>query len=275
MKSKKIQRGFTLIELLVVIAIIAVLIALLLPAVQSAREAARRIQCTNNLKQIGLAMHNYHTANNSFPQGCAASFNTAPYGPCIAWSGWSAQSLLLPYVEQSTIYNAANFNLDPFSTPISPVVNGTVVYAKVASFLCPSDGNAGNGGVGGANNGIAAALINSYYASEGTTTYIDNVIHQWKRRLSDLRPGPPLRRDNRRTRGVRGSSGTRRPMASSRSQTALRTPWLSARDSPAPTAPPNKTLRPASMRMGRRASMTSSRRSQAQGRHRGLSWARG
>src|ERR1700719_571702 len=124
MKFGKFRRGFTLIELLVVIAIIAVLIALLLPAVQSAREAARRIQCTNNIKQLGLALHNYHTANNSFPQGVAASFT--PYG-CVAWSGWSAQSLLLPYVEQSTIYNAANFNLDPFSLPYSAAIQGTAV----------------------------------------------------------------------------------------------------------------------------------------------------
>src|SRR5271165_6477704 len=149
MISARNRRGFTLIELLVVIAIIAVLIALLLPAVQSAREAARRIQCTNNLKQIGLAMHNYHTANNTFPQGVSASFNTAPYGPCIAWSGWSAQALMLGYMEGNTIYNACNFNIDPFSSPVSPLINGTAVYTKIAAFLCPSDGNAGNGGVGG------------------------------------------------------------------------------------------------------------------------------
>jgi prepilin-type N-terminal cleavage/methylation domain-containing protein/prepilin-type processing-associated H-X9-DG protein len=175
MSFRKSQRAFTLIELLVVIAIIAVLIALLLPAVQAAREAARRIQCTNNLKQLGLAMHNYHTANNAFPPGVAASFNAINPG-CIAWSGWSAQSMMLSYMEGSPIYNACNFNIDPFSTSLSPLVNGTAVYTKIAAFLCPSDSNAGNGGVGGASNGVAAALINSYYASVGTTTYIDNVL---------------------------------------------------------------------------------------------------
>ena len=92
------RRGFTLIELLVVIAIIAVLIALLLPAVQSAREAARRAQCVNNLKQIGLAMHNYHQSINSLPWGD---------GPW--WIEWSAHTLLLPYIEQGPIYNAINF----------------------------------------------------------------------------------------------------------------------------------------------------------------------
>jgi prepilin-type N-terminal cleavage/methylation domain-containing protein/prepilin-type processing-associated H-X9-DG protein len=178
MNSAKDQRGFTLIELLVVIAIIAVLIALLLPAVQAAREAARRIQCTNNLKQIGLAMHNYHSTNNVFPQGVSASFNSVNPG-CIAWSGWSAQALMLSYMEGQPIYNACNFSLDPFSTSLSPLVNGTAVYAKIAAFLCPSDGNAGSAG-GNASltqaNQVDTTLINNYYASVGTTTYIDNVI---------------------------------------------------------------------------------------------------
>ena len=178
MNSIRNRRGFTLIELLVVIAIIAVLIALLLPAVQSAREAARRIQCTNNIKQIGLAMHNYHTANNTFPQGVAASFNTVNPG-CIAWSGWSAQALMLSYMEQGTIYNACNFMLDPFSTSLSPLVNGTAVYTKIAGFLCPSDGNAGSAAGNAAltqANQADTTLINNYYASVGTTTYVDNLV---------------------------------------------------------------------------------------------------
>ncbi len=93
------RRGFTLIELLVVIAIIAVLIALLLPAVQAAREAARRAQCVNNLKQIGLAMHNYHQSVNSLPWG---------HGP-FGWNDWNAFVLMLPMLEQSALYNATNF----------------------------------------------------------------------------------------------------------------------------------------------------------------------
>jgi len=96
-KARK-HRGFTLIELLVVIAIIAILIALLLPAVQQAREAARRTECKNNLKQIGLAIHNYHD-----------SFNTIPPG-WIGGTGYSWQIFLLPGVEQSNLYNALNFN---------------------------------------------------------------------------------------------------------------------------------------------------------------------
>jgi prepilin-type N-terminal cleavage/methylation domain-containing protein/prepilin-type processing-associated H-X9-DG protein len=126
------RRGFTLIELLVVIAIIAVLIALLLPAVQSAREAARRAQCTNNLKQIGLAIHNYHSATNALPWGD---------GPW--WIEWSAHTLLLPYMEQGPIYNAINFvDTQPFGITPMPndnPANTTAEYTTIAGFLCPSD----------------------------------------------------------------------------------------------------------------------------------------
>jgi prepilin-type N-terminal cleavage/methylation domain-containing protein/prepilin-type processing-associated H-X9-DG protein len=129
------RRGFTLIELLVVIAIIAVLISLLLPAVQSAREAARRAQCVNNLKQIGLAMHNYHSAVGSLPWGD---------GPW--WIEWSAHTLLLPYLEQGPIYNTINFadvelpNFLPALNIDNPV-NSTATYTVISVFNCPSDGD--------------------------------------------------------------------------------------------------------------------------------------
>jgi len=131
------RRGFTLIELLVVIAIIAVLIALLLPAVQAAREAARRAQCTNNLKQLGLAVHNYVSQSNVMPpQSMYPNGLPDAYG----WSnGWPLS--LMPSLEQQQLYNAYNFYFSyaNYNVPGGDV-NSTVGYVQVAFLLCPSDG---------------------------------------------------------------------------------------------------------------------------------------
>ena len=125
------RRGFTLIELLVVIAIIAVLIALLLPAVQSAREAARRTQCTNNLKQIGLALHNYHNAVGTFPPGLISK--PGPDGD-NAGPGWGWAAMILPQIEQGPGYNAINF-----VQGIEFGANSTARLIKINTFACPSD----------------------------------------------------------------------------------------------------------------------------------------
>ena len=123
--------GFTLIELLVVIAIIAVLIGLLLPAVQAAREAARRAQCANNLKQIGLAMHVYAESRGVLP------FGQGP-DPVRSWYGWSAPAMLLPGLEQAAAYDGLNFDIPGGSAPGTPE-NLTGQNVRVATFLCPSD----------------------------------------------------------------------------------------------------------------------------------------
>ena len=125
------RRGFTLIELLVVIAIIAVLIALLLPAVQQAREAARRTQCRNHFKQLGLALHNYHDNLRTFPPGYVSLFDGSGND---TGSGWGWGSFLLPQLDQAPLYNQINFNVG-----IEQATNGTVRVQRVPTFLCPSD----------------------------------------------------------------------------------------------------------------------------------------
>ncbi len=128
------RRGFTLIELLVVIAIIAVLISLLLPAVQSAREAARRAQCTNNLKQLGLAIHNYIDRTNLFVPGMSAQ----PPGDGWAWDAKvSWRVMILPELEQTSIYNSWNLML---AEDTAGAAWGTVWYTVISVFQCPSDG---------------------------------------------------------------------------------------------------------------------------------------
>ena len=123
------RRGFTLIELLVVIAIIAILVALLMPAVQQAREAARRAQCKNNLKQIGLALHNYHAAHNIFPPGYVAG---APWPATTNGWGWCA--MILPDLDQGPLYAQIDFRL-----PIENSVNLAVPAIKLPALICPSD----------------------------------------------------------------------------------------------------------------------------------------
>jgi prepilin-type N-terminal cleavage/methylation domain-containing protein/prepilin-type processing-associated H-X9-DG protein len=192
MKARE-PRGFTLIELLVVIAIIAVLIALLLPAVQAAREAARRAQCVNNLKQIGLAMQNYHSSNDSFPQGMSQSTSNVPYTGYTGWGEWSAHAEMLSYMEQAPVYNAINwcFGMQYGS---GGAINLTASTRVINTFLCPSDNNAAYGGspttsqAQYANWGNAGwgPNINSYRGSLGTTTSAYN----WQAGYATCQPDP-------------------------------------------------------------------------------------
>jgi len=177
------RRGFTLIELLVVIAIIAILIALLLPAVQQAREAARRTQCKNNLKQLGLALHNYHDTALTFPPGSIGRCATP------TMTNTSGLSLLLPYMDLTTLHSKLNFS-GAFTTHISvpggiagtdPTVTGNAQWVKtiIPGFLCPSDPgtpihpeatahygiSATNTGTGGAKTCYDFSAFNAFYNS--------------------------------------------------------------------------------------------------------------
>ncbi|AGA31301.1 DUF1559 domain-containing protein [Singulisphaera acidiphila] len=176
------RRGFTLIELLVVIAIIAVLIALLLPAVQAAREAARRTQCVNNMKQIGLAIHNYENAIGCLPWGepIRPTFNSAPSGLLM----------LLAHMEQQNLYNAANFsngNGSNFWNSTNPA-NATLQFTKINTFVCPSDisritlayGNTNYVANAGADaysfSGATATVFSGPFAGIGYVSKLPNII---------------------------------------------------------------------------------------------------
>lgn len=183
MKTKSVtrrMRGFTLIELLVVIAIIAILVALLLPAVQQAREAARRSQCKSNLKQFGVAMHNYHDVHGMLPLGNFGSVHDSSSGG-NAWRGFSAHVMLLPYMDQAPLYESIDLNVRYDMAP-----NSTINNTRINAFLCPSDvrfpsGDAGNNYVVSAGPG--RFWLESYPNSPGVFNYRKAV------RLTDIKDG--------------------------------------------------------------------------------------
>jgi len=172
-RSARSRKGFTLIELLVVIAIIAILIGLLLPAVQKIREAANRMKCTNNLKQLGLAAHNYNDTNNILPSSRSA---------CV-WTGTGYQAggnvltALLPYIEQDNLYRLATVisgQYQSWEMPVPGTPSGTMRTQTVKTFQCPSDPSM--------SNGFSAYQINAWAGSSygfntlvvGTTPVVEN-----------------------------------------------------------------------------------------------------
>src|SRR5262245_5143700 len=156
------ERGFTLIELLVVMAIIDMLIALFLPAIQAAREAARRSQCQNNLKQLGLALHNYHDSLSVFPPGYIARDLSDPEDTAPGW-GWA--SMPLPDLGQSPMYSSCNFDL-----AIQHQANTTVGRQRLEVLMCPSDTKAGVFDVTDENDVVLGVQVatNSYAACFGS-----------------------------------------------------------------------------------------------------------
>ncbi len=159
---QKSARGFTLIELLVVIAIIAILVALLLPAVQQAREAARRSSCKNNLKQLGLALHNYHDTHRMFPISWNVNYNHNEN----TQEGFSWMTYILPFVEQPALYDTINFNSD-----LADAGNNAASQSVITTYLCPSDPLNQNGRLTGRANAPSSTTpygVNNYKAVGGS-----------------------------------------------------------------------------------------------------------
>ena len=154
------KKGFTLVELLVVIAIIGILVALLLPAVQAAREAARRMSCSNNMKNIALAFHNYHDTYKKFP--VYSNVMTGTGGTCSQWEGFSAHSLILPFMEQSPLYDQIEtlkktapqlhegWRVAPFDGAL-----GTPARTRIVAFMCPSDSSRSGADIGNCSYAVS------------------------------------------------------------------------------------------------------------------------
>lgn len=170
LSARASRAAFTLIELLVVIAIIGVLVSLLLPAVQSAREAARRSQCSNNLKQIGLAFLNFESANGHLPQGPHDGWADNNFACCNAAhpDGWNHFFKILPYMEQQAVYNLVNFEIPPKASGRDTIANGEAYVSRIAiaAFYCPSRRMSERYG----SNEITATSRNDYAGSQGFRT---------------------------------------------------------------------------------------------------------
>jgi prepilin-type N-terminal cleavage/methylation domain-containing protein/prepilin-type processing-associated H-X9-DG protein len=159
MRYGPLRHGFTLIELLVVIAIIAILIALLLPAVQAAREAARRVQCFNNLKQVGIALQNYHDGVGAFPMGYLARGRFLD-GATDTVPGWAWGTMVLSHLEQGPLFNGVNFGL-----PVEAPQNATVIRLMITTYHCPSDVINGPFQVTDASGNVLTTAAPSSYAA--------------------------------------------------------------------------------------------------------------
>ena len=172
-----VRKGFTLVELLVVIAIIGILVGLLLPAVQAAREAARLMQCSKNLKQFGLAAHNYHDAHKSLPSGFitnhpATAFNTAAMMSVTQRGHWSWGAFILPYIEQTALYNTINPGQTSMDVVLATPIGLAAMTSPLPSFSCPSDPgplqNNFNETISDAPGNSSAPWYNRFVTSNGT-----------------------------------------------------------------------------------------------------------